>query len=242
MSSRSALLTVCAVALACAGALAGGGQDGASTVTGTIALSGQGATPSDRSGVVVWLTQPEVPSQAPSAGQGRPRARIIQQGKKFLPRVLAVRTGTVVEFPNMDPFFHNVFSLFDGKRFDLGLYEAGSSRSVTFSRPGVNYIFCNIHPDMNAVVVTVNSGHFATSAADGTFTIAGVPPGRYQLNVWHDRFKPGQSSEYPRPVTVQDAGLALGLLTLVDTGQRLTHQNKFGHDYVPPDATAPIYR
>lgn len=217
-------------------------QENSRTVTGTITLAGQGRLPSDRSGVVVWLTPSDASGQPPAAGGTRPRARIIQQGKKFLPRVLAIRTGSVVEFPNMDPFFHNVFSLFDGRKFDLGLYEAGASRSVTFARPGINYIFCNIHPDMNAVVVTVDSEHFATSAASGSFSIADVPPGRYQLNVWHDRFKPAQASEYPRSVTVTAAGLPLGPLTLVDTGQTLTHQDKFGHDYVPPDATAPIYR
>ena len=75
----------------------------------------------------------------------------------FTPHILVVPVGSVVRFPNADPFFHNVFSLFDGKRFDLGLYEAGSTKEVTFSREGLSYIFCNIHPEMSAVVISLST-------------------------------------------------------------------------------------
>lgn len=219
-------------------------QGNAQAVTGTIAVSAGPQSPVDRSGVVVWLTPAdEATSAAQPTAQPRSRAKILQRGKRFLPGVLVVRTGSVVDFPNLDPIFHNVFSLFEGKRFDLGLYEAGSSRSVTLSVAGVNYIFCNIHPEMSAVVVAVDTDHHATSVAAGGFSIANVPPGRYRLYVWHDRFKPEQASDFPRTVTVPAAGLSLGTLTLVDSGRVLTpHKNKFGHDYVPPDAAAPIYR
>ena len=92
--------------------------------------------------------------------------------------------GSSVDFPNLDPFFHNVFSLFNGKRFDLGLYEGHSHRSVQFDREGVSYIFCNIHPDMGAVVVALNTPYYAVSTDNGTLTLHDVPRGRYRLNVW----------------------------------------------------------
>lgn len=219
-------------------------QDALTTVNGTIAVTGGPKPPADRSGVVVWLTPVDsVATAAHAAPLTRPRAAMLQRGKRFLPGVLAVRTGATVDFPNLDPIFHNVFSLFEGKRFDLGLYEAGSTRSVNFSVTGVNYIFCNIHPDMSAVVVAVDSEYFTTSGSAGGFSMTNVPPGRYRLHLWHDRFKPAQASDYPRVVTVLATGLSLGTLTLVDSGRVLTpHKNKFGHDYVPPDAAAPVYR
>lgn len=218
-------------------------QGSAPAVSGTIAVSGGQQPPADRSGVVVWLAPADETTPPVSPAAQRPHVRMLQRGKRFLPGVLVVRSGTVVDFPNLDPIFHNVFSLFEGKRFDLGLYEAGSSRSVTMSVPGVNYIFCNIHPEMSAVVVAVESDHFATSNASGAFSMGNVPAGRYRLHLWHDRFKPEQASDYPRMVTVPAGGLSLGTLTLIDSGRVLTtHKNKFGHDYVPPDAAAPVYR
>jgi hypothetical protein len=89
---------------------------------------------------------PASPAQTP---------RLVQKNKSFEPHILVIPAGSMVEFPNHDPFFHNVFSLFEGKRFDLGLYEAGTSRMVRFDRPGISYIFCNIHPEMSAVIITL---------------------------------------------------------------------------------------
>lgn len=221
-----------------------GAQAGALTVSGSIALTGRSPVPSDMSGVVVWLTPVRgTTSDTRVQPPARPRFRMVQRGKKFLPSVLVVPTGSVVDFPNFDPIFHNVFSLFEGKRFDLGLYEAGTSRSVTFASPGVSHVFCNIHPDMSAVVVAVDTDYYTTSSPAGSFSMTNVPPGRYRLGVWHDRFKPESASEYPRDVTLSAGNSSLGALRLVDTGRVLTtHKNKFGHDYIPPNATAPIYR
>lgn len=219
-------------------------QPGLPAVSGSILLTGGPKLPADKSGVVVWLTPPDSEARrSRPQGESRPRLSMVQRGKRFLPRVLVVKAGSAVDFPNADPIFHNVFSLFEGKRFDLGLYEAGTSRSVTFAVPGMSYIFCNIHPEMSGVVVAVDTDHFTTSIASGAFSIAGVPPGRYRLNVWHDRFKPERATEYPKDVTVEADGLSMGTLILVDSGRALTtHKNKFGHDYVPPNATAPTYR
>ena len=129
--------------------------------------------------VVVWLEGGSAPAPA-----SRPRVVLDQRNMAFLPHVLAVRVGTRVEMPNNDRVFHNVFSFKDGKRFDLGLYPVGTSKVVEFDRPGVSRIFCNIHPTMAAYVMAVDAGHFAVSGADGRFSIAGVPAGRYQYHAW----------------------------------------------------------
>jgi plastocyanin len=210
------------------------------TVTASIVLNGPGTGFIDRGDVVAWLT--------PLAADARPRPaasrryKIDQQQKRFQPHVLVVPVGASVDFPNLDPFFHNVFSLFDGKRFDLGLYEAGTSRSVTFPRAGICYVFCNIHPDMSAVVVVVDTPYWAVSNASGALTLTDVPPGRYRLSLWHERFKPADAAEFPKDVVVAPGATALGMLHFVE-GSRVpaTHTNKFGHDYLPPAPASPAY-
>ena len=112
------------------------------------------------------------------------RPRLVQQDTAFRPALLVVPAGTTVEFPNRDPFFHNVFSYSPIKRFDLGRYPRGESRSVAFDRAGVAKVYCEIHQWMRAAVVVVESPFHAQVGADGRFTIAGVPPGRYKLAVW----------------------------------------------------------
>ena len=128
--------------------------------------------------VVVWLD--DVPGPAPAAG----RAVLDQRNMTFRPHVLAVRVGTRVEMPNNDRVFHNVFSFKDGKRFDLGLYPAGTSRMVAFDQPGLSRIFCNIHPNMAAYVLAVEGSRVAVSGPDGRFVLPGVPPGRYAYHAW----------------------------------------------------------
>src|SRR5262249_24885023 len=109
----------------------------------------------DHSKVVVWLEPRDANHNISAAGQSH--WRLVQKNKQFIPSLLVVPVGSSVEFPNQDPFFHIVFSLFDGKRFDLALYQAGTSRGVKFDREGVSYIFCNIHPDMHAVVIALKT-------------------------------------------------------------------------------------
>ncbi len=141
--------------------------------------------------VVLWLTptgDQSVSSFPVPAASARPR--LVQRNKSFEPHILVVPVGSIVEFPNRDPFFHNVFSLFDGKRFDLGLYEAGSTRNVAFDKPGVSYIFCNIHAEMSAVVIAVSTPYYGISDLRGQVTIAGVPAGRYNLHIWYDEASP----------------------------------------------------
>lgn len=209
-------------------------------MTGSVVIGGQTAGFADKSDVVVWLSPTgETPRARPTPGK---RFKIVQQGKRFQPHLLVVPSGSIVDFPNLDPIFHNVFSLFDGKRFDLGLYEAGTTRSVNFTRSGVCYVFCNIHPEMSAVVVVVDAPYFTTSSAAGTFSIPDVPPGRYKLSVWHERFKPEDASEFPKDVTIAASSVTVGALRFVEASRvPAPHKNKFGHDYAPPGGTNPIY-
>jgi plastocyanin len=128
---------------------------------------------------VVWLN-------APNAPRATDRSKIVldQRNLNFSPHVLVVRVGTTVEFPNNDRVFHNVFSFREGKIFDLGMYPVGAVKFVTFDRPGLSRIFCNIHPGMAAYVMAVDSPYFAVADQSGAFTIAGVPAGRYQYEAW----------------------------------------------------------
>src|SRR6266700_6776172 len=112
--------------------------------------------------------------------------RLVQKNKRFTPHAVAVTAGSEVEFPNQDPFFHDVFSIYRGKPFDLGLYESGMSRKVRFSQPGVSYIFCNIHPEMSAAVIVLTTPYFTITAHDGSFQVNHVPPGHYRMEAWYE--------------------------------------------------------
>jgi plastocyanin len=192
------------------------------------------------SNVVVWLT-PVPGGVKPAAAPGQP-LRLVQKNKTFSPRVLVVPVGGVVEFPNRDPFFHNVFSLFEGKRFDLGLYEAGGTRLVHFDRAGISYVFCNIHPEMSAVIVVVDTPYYGLSNAAGDLSIPEVPPGNYALHVWSEGSSPEQLQALSRRVTVSDATRSLGSLRLTETpGLRVSHNNKYDLPYESPSPSSPIY-
>jgi hypothetical protein len=150
--------------------------------------------------------------------------------------------GTGVQFPNKDPFLHNVFSLFNGKRFDLGFYEAGSSKTVHFDKPGVSFLFCNIHPEMNAAVVAVDTPYFGISDRTGHVAIANIPEGRYQLNVWYERSLPDDLKAASRMVTISDTDRTLDPVRIIEnTNFALGHKNKYGQDYIPPASTSPSY-
>jgi plastocyanin len=158
-----------------AGATSRAAAPGAVDVHGTAHIGGRSAP-----NVVVWLDAPNAP-KTPQAG----KVVLDQRNLAFSPRVLAVRVGTTVDFPNDDRVFHNVFSFRDGKVFDLGLYPVGTARPVKFDRPGLSRVFCNIHPNMAAYVMAVDTPYFAVSDESGAFTLASVPPGSYAYHAWH---------------------------------------------------------
>ncbi len=204
-----------------------------------------GKKPVDNSNAVVWLT-PETGFENQVAGntsaQNHRHFRVVQQHKRFEPHLLVVPVGSVVNFPNLDPFFHNVFSLFEGKRFDLGLYEAGTTHSVNFDRPGICYIFCNIHPEMSAVVVVLKTPYYAVSNRAGEIEISGVPPGRYLLSLWHERGLPETLKSFPREVSISAREPDLGTFRLVESGELLApHKNKYGRDYDRPTPPSSLY-
>jgi len=122
-----------------------------------------------------------------------------QRNETFVPHLLAITTGTTVDFPNSDRFYHNVFSLSKTKRFDLGRYAAGGSRHVTFDQPGIVRVFCDIHTHMSAFILVFGHPFFALTDDQGRYHIDNVPPGTYNVIAWHE----GSASE-PRPVTVPD--------------------------------------
>ena len=126
-----------------------------------------------------------------------------QRNETFVPHVLAIMTGTTVDFPNSDKFYHNVFSLSKTRQFDLGRYAAGNSRPVRFDRAGIVRVFCDIHSHMNAYILVFSHPFFAMTDAEGRYRIENVPPGTYGVIAWNE----GTNTD-ARPITVPDGGVA----------------------------------
>ena len=196
-------------------------------------------------GTVVWLTPMTGAGGEATTAMPSPPAnlRLVQKNKSFEPHILVVPVGSMVEFPNHDPFFHNVFSLFEGKRFDLGLYEAGSTRMVRFDRLGISYIFCNIHPEMSAVVITMATPLYAISNRDGQLSLTGVPYGRYILHVWSEGMGPENAQPFTREITIAENATSLGVIRVPEAnGQRMAHKNKYGREYDDPTPNNSVYK
>lgn len=187
----------------------------------------EGETTKDLATAVIYL---ETPGSA--IGPAREvEAEIAMHDKTYTPHVRVVPAGSTVAFPNQDPFRHNVFSNSSAGPFDLGLTPRGQAAKNLFRRPGVYAIYCNIHSRMSAFVVAVASPYYTQPGADGAFTLASVPAGRYVLHVWHER-----GGETTQTVEVPAAGLA-GLTAVLDSRgyQAAQHKNKFGLDYAASD-------
>ena len=207
---------------------------GAATVSGRVELR-DSRDPAvrnrkDYSGVVIALKP--LDGAAPPAGDKH--AVMLQKDKTFSPHVLAVEAGSVVDFPNADPIFHNAFSSYSGQVFDIGLYPPGTTRSLRFAREGVVRVFCNIHSSMSAVIVVLGSPYFATTKRDGVFEISDVPPGDYQLTVFHERASEATLEGLKRKITVGPDGASLPGLMVSEGGYlSIPHKNKYGHEYPP---------
>lgn len=173
---------------------------------------------------VVWIpgSRGRRPAQQP---------KMASRDKRFEPRVLAVPKGAEVSFPNFDKIFHNVFSLSEPGRFDLGLYRNGSARTTRFAEPGVVRVYCNIHPQMAAYVVVLDGELFAQTGPDGVAAIAAVPAGRHAVKAWDER-----GGEWSGNASVMAGGTTDVSITLDATKWKATpHKNKHGKDYPPPD-------
>lgn len=193
-------------------------------VSGRVTLTERpGEQSTDIASAVVYLVRTDSATPRPRAGG----ATIAMNQRSFVPRVVVVAPGGRVDFPNQDPFSHNVFSTTPGAIFDLGLYPAGKSKDVTFRRAGVFPVYCNIHPRMTSFVVVAPSPHVTTAGADGRWRIEGVPAGEYTLHVWHER-----TPALERPLAVTASGAANVDVTLDARGFRFEqHKNKFGKEY-----------
>ena len=217
-----AALMVSAVSVAAQQPVAGGGVPVSGRIT---MLEKPGSVAGDVGSTVIFL-------EMGSLGKGSTEAtnaQIVLQSKQFLPRVRIVTAGSRVDFPNQDPFRHNVFSNTPGGTFDLGLYPRGVARGTSFRRAGVYPIFCNIHSRMTGFIVAVSTPYYTQAQADGSWTIPNVPAGTYTLHIWHER-----APEVVRELLVAGEPVA-GLDAQLDVrGWRpLAHKNKFGKDYPP---------
>lgn len=217
------LVAALAIGLGLPGALGAQG-----TVTGQVSIQEKpGETTSDLGTTVVWVE----PAGGARGRPGATTAQVAMDGRKFVPRVRIVTPGSKVEFPNQDPFNHNIFSNAEGGQFDLGLYGRGETKGTVFAKAGAYPIYCNIHSRMTAWVIVVPTGLVAQAGADGRFELEKVPAGKYVLHVWHER-----APELTREVTVGPAG-ASGVDAALDArGYKVVqHKNKFGQDYKTSD-------
>lgn len=152
---------------------------------------GAAASGTELTNVVVFLRDVARHATLPAT-----RARIVQENETFLPRVVAITRGSTVDFPNADPFFHDVFSLSRSGTFDLGSYPRGQTRSQRFRRAGLIKVYCHIHSHMSASIMVFDHPFFTIPRADGSFAIDDVPPGTYQVSAWHERI--GESTHSVR--------------------------------------------
>ena len=203
------------------GAIALSSLASAGDIVGRVELTEKGGKKAtDLSDIVVYVES--------SKAKPKPAREVLtMKSKAFTPHLLAIGTGTTIDFPNEDPILHNVFSV-SGEGFDLGLYKRPKSGSRVFERPGVYTVYCNIHPQMSATVVVLDHPFFATAAKDGSFRIAGLPAGDYKLLAYHERSGEGA----PVSVKVPATGEATANLALdASTFKRMAHKNKYGKDY-----------
>lgn len=198
-------------------------------VSGQVQVRHLAGVKGDNAGVVVWLTADDAAATAGAAEAGT--FRMAQRHQKFVPDLLVVPAGATVDFPNFDPYFHNVFSLGDNHTFDLGLYQAGHARSRRFTEPGVSFVFCNIHPRMSAVILTVPTRWYAVSDAAGKLELPPAPPGAYHLHVWYERARAAELNALERAVTVSADAHVLPAIAITEVAVPATHLNKYGKAY-----------
>jgi hypothetical protein len=184
----------------------------------------------DYSGVVLWLEPVDKSAPLPAPR----RIEMLQKDKMFLPHVVAIAVGSTVELPNLDLIFHNAFSNFSGQPFDVGLYAPHTTRRVTFGHAGIVRVFCNIHSTMSAIIAVLNTPWYAVTAYNGKYTMANVPPGEYQLRLFHERAQTDFLKSLERRITVPESGLAMPLISISETGYNpAPHLNKYGQNYPP---------
>jgi plastocyanin len=221
-TSQQAAVALVTAALVASVVSLGHAGPGAGAVQGNVTIDKDGSPKSDRSQVVVYLEN--VPGPPPELAKYRKSIR--QQDQAFWPELTVIVKGASIDFPNEDRVFHNVFSLSEAAKFDLGLYKQGDSKSITFRRPGVVDLYCNIHPEMVAKIKVVDSVFYAVTGADGAFRLDGVPAGTYPLVAWQANGEPFRSE-----VTIPSGGKISLNIKLVEGPNTKTHLRKDGTPY-----------
>lgn len=199
----------------------------AANVTGKIAFvtkRGQNPVPAE---TLVWVERISDVSFRPRPGT----FQIVTRNKVLVPHVLAIPVGSTVIFPNDDPISHNLFSLSSNNAFDLGLYRKGAGKSQKFDAPGIVNVYCNVHPNMSAVIHVMATPYFAFADANGNFSVSNVPAGKYRLVAWNEQ---GGQNETPVEITGAASPMPVAL-TLDSRNYRASqHMDKTGKSYQAP--------
>lgn len=194
------------------------------TLSGTVvATTKDGVRREDLSGIVVFLDS--IPGEASIQAPVR-RSTLAQRDRQFTHRVLPILRGTTIDFPNEDSIFHNVFSLSKAKQFDLGIYSAGASKSVTFEKAGLVQVYCQIHPDMVANILVLNNPYFAVTNKDGFFVLTDIPDGTHKLRVWNEL-----GGTVRQDITASGSTHKSIALEIVEDRKAVGHKDKFGKRY-----------
>ena len=205
-----------------AGPLAGTHAVAQGTVGGRVSIQDKAGEKSDLTGAVVYLEPKGAPARTAEA-----KVEMAINGRNFAPRVRVVTVGSTVNYPNQDPFTHNVFSTTPGALFDLGRYGSGVTKGTQFRKAGAYAIYCDVHAKMTGWVIVVATPYYAQAGADGRWEIAKVPPGKYTMTVWHER-----APAITQDLDVPAAGLASLDAKLDASGFKdVAHKDKNGKDY-----------
>ena len=173
---------------------------------------------------LVWLE----PATGKVVRRAAESVQMTTRNKTLVPHILAVPLGSTVAFPNEDPISHNLFSLSSGNAFDLGLYRRGAGKTEKFDTPGIVNVYCNVHPNMSAVIHVMSTPYYGFADANGRYAFD-VPPGRYRLVAWNEQ---GGTSE--TTVDVGTTGASMSALTIDSRNFRVgSHTNKLGKPYQP---------
>jgi len=201
----------------------------AANVTGKVAFVTKRGQNPVAAETLVWVEP--VSGRAPRLNPAT--FQITTRNKTLVPHVLAIPAGSTVTFPNDDPISHNLFSLSSNNAFDLGLYRKGAGKSQKFDSPGIVNVYCNVHPNMSAVIHVMATPYFAFADANGNFSVANVPPGRYRLVAWNE-----QGGQNEAPVDIAGAGAPPAIaMTLDSRNYRASqHMDKAGKPYKAPSS------
>jgi plastocyanin len=195
-------------------------------VVGTVKVTEANGKPSPGADVIVYVVGSLDPPGSPRTPG--PKVTVEQKGRKFVPDLIAVTVGDTVSFPNADPILHNVFSQSGTRKFDLGSFKKGDTKDKEFPAPGVVDVYCNIHPEMGATILVLPNRHHTRTAPDGTFALAGIPPGDWTLFAYTRRAAKPVSAKV-KVSAGADATVELSL----QRGAEPPHLNKFGEKYRP---------